>query len=426
MKNSNSNAGTSTKASARPDAGTSSKVSALNRAAMVGDKMLTVLASIIAILLITYSAYAVEDSLVANHNAFVGEDLLQYRPNVEKGERVTFDGLRRINKDVTSWLTVYDTNINYPVLQGKDDLYYARTDIYGKASLTGAIYLSALNSPDFSDQYNMIYGHHMDNGAMFGQVDDYLEASFLDGHRTGVLITPDSVYDLDVFASMPTDAYEDAIYAVERHNAEPLSATLDYVRANAKVYREPTSAVSKLVVLSTCMDTETSGRAVIFASLTRRSDYDPSMFGGLTDRTDEIGDDLTPLAGPRLHELALLNLVCMLFTLYMFLPLDALLAKFGQRKWIRRTLATDADERVRHYRRRVTIASVVELLICVASVLLFVLKEDIFAPITIVDRYTPVMILLLAACWFVDVNLMESKYDNKLPWDSLGGKKVAV
>lgn len=405
---------------------TNSKVSTISKVAMVGDKLLTVLASIIAMLMITYSAYAVEDSLVAEHNAFVGEDLLQYRPNVEKGEKVTFDGLRKVNKDVNSWLTVYDTNINYPVVQGKDDLYYARTDIYGKASLTGAIYLSALNNPDFSDQYNMIYGHHMDNGAMFGQVDDFLKASYLDAHRTGVLITPTSVYDLDVFASMPTDAYEDAVYAVEQHNAEPLSMTLSYVRANAKVYREPSAAVSKIVVLSTCMDTETSGRAVIFASLTRRSGYDSSMFEDLTGRTDEIGDDLTPLAGPRLHEFALLNLACMLFTLYMFLPVDALFAKFGQRKWIRRTLASDAEDRVRHYRRRVTIASVVELVICAASVVIFVLKEDIFAPITIIDRYTPVMILLLAACWFVDVNLMESKYDNKLPWDSLWHKKAAA
>ena len=28
--------------------------------------------------------------------------------------------------------------------------------------------LAAGNSPDFSDDYNLVYGHHMDNGAMFG------------------------------------------------------------------------------------------------------------------------------------------------------------------------------------------------------------------------------------------------------------------
>lgn len=375
----------------------------ITKAALISDKVLTVVASILAMLMISYSAYAMEDSLITQRNAFVSEDLLQYRPNVEAGEKVDFEGIRAINKDVNSWLTIYNTNINYPVAQGPDDLHYAHTDIYGQTSLTGAIYLSALNGSGYGDQYNIIYGHHMDNGAMFGDVDNYLSASYLDNHRTGVLITTTNVYDIDVFAGLETDAYESAIYGIEANNAAQMNQLLSYLQSVATVYRDPQKGTpTKLLVLSTCLDTVTSGRVVAVASLTPREGYDPSMFEALTGG-ETIEDDRTPLAGPRRSEWALLDLICILVTAYLFLPLDALLAKFGRGKWIK--CLEDQDENLDHkrFRRRMTVVTVVELLLVVVATLVFVLNESIFDPMTVVGPYTPIMISLLVACWLVDV-----------------------
>ena len=44
----------------------------------------------------------------------------------------------------------------------------------------------------FSDCYNLLYGHHMDNGGMFGDLDKYKDADFFDGHITGTLLLPRS------------------------------------------------------------------------------------------------------------------------------------------------------------------------------------------------------------------------------------------
>ena len=83
----------------------------------------TVTALLVTILLV-FSLYVLWDMFYSDKTAFISWDLLRYRPNVEEGEEPTFDELRAINEDVAGWLTIYDTNIDYPILQGKDDMEY--------------------------------------------------------------------------------------------------------------------------------------------------------------------------------------------------------------------------------------------------------------------------------------------------------------
>ena len=37
---------------------------------------------------------------------------------------IDFDALKKINPDVVSWITIPGTNIDYPLLQGKDNNQY--------------------------------------------------------------------------------------------------------------------------------------------------------------------------------------------------------------------------------------------------------------------------------------------------------------
>ena len=69
-----------------------------------------------------------------------------------------------ITDDMAGWITIDGTDIDYPVMQGKDNNAYLNTDPFGNYSLTGSIFLDSRSSPDFSDEYSVIYGHHMDYG----------------------------------------------------------------------------------------------------------------------------------------------------------------------------------------------------------------------------------------------------------------------
>ena len=57
------------------------------------------------------------------------------------------------------------------------------------------------------------------------------------------------------------------------------------------------------------------------------------------------------------------------------------------------------------FRRSGRIGIIIELLIAILAIIIFILTEDIKLPIQIIDRYTPVMILILICNWIMDVLL---------------------
>ena len=247
-----------------------------------GSSVVSLMSGLLAAVLILYSGYVLYDSFSTSYGAYKSSwDLLQYKPEiVDEGANPSAgaDALAEINKDYRGWLTVYNSNIDYPVVQGENDLYYASHDIYGNVSLTGAIYLAAGNKGDGSDSYNVIYGHHMDNGAMFGQLDSFRNQSFYDSHREGIWVTESGAYDLYAFAVVSTDAYESRIYTTGNRAAD-VRAFLEGDRSGdvglgtkVLIYDQETARkADRILALSTCADAETNGRLVVFLRMIPRS-----------------------------------------------------------------------------------------------------------------------------------------------------------
>ncbi|MBQ9685758.1 MAG: sortase [Oscillospiraceae bacterium] len=234
-----------------------------------GNRLISLLSGLLASFLILYSGYVLYDTFYTQSNAKNSWDLLRAEV-IDENDVPLSAAVSAISADYRVWLTVYDTSIDYPVLQGTDDLYYATHDIYGNSSLTGSIYLAAGNAGDFSDNYNLIYGHHMDNGAMFGALDAFEDAAYFDSHRSGTIIAARKVYDLNFFAVLETDAYESKIYSVGNRDLDELIA---FIQASDPIHFDlaATEGATKIVALSTCKDATTSGRLVLFATMTERT-----------------------------------------------------------------------------------------------------------------------------------------------------------
>ena len=251
----------------------------LARLGAMGNSLVSLLTGLLAAVLILYSGYVLYDSFYTQNQAFSsGWELLQYKPEIIEDGTTPLAGqnkLAAILENYRAWLTMYETNIDYPVMQGSDDLFYASHDIYGESSLTGSIYLAAGNTPDLSDTYNLIYGHHMDNGAMFGVLDRYLDESYLLSHKTGVLVSATAVWDLEVFAVIETDAYESKVYSVGPQRT--VEDVLDFLqnpteKTTVRYYdSEAVEGAVKITALSTCASAETNGRLVVFCVTTQRN-----------------------------------------------------------------------------------------------------------------------------------------------------------
>lgn len=265
-----------------PTAGASKKtVDAVLVTVKAGNGLITLLSGLLASVLILYSSYVLYDSFRTEYNAYQSAwDLLSYKQQIMDGVGDPSEGAEApaaINEDYRAWLTVYDTTIDYPVFQGQDDLYYAAHDAYRNSSLTGAIYLAAGNTRDFSDSYNVVYGHHMDNGAMFGSLDKFTDMGYFKAHQTGILVTESGVYDLTLFSVAYTDAYEKRVYTVGNRTDDVIDFLTGSLENDAGVGTktliydsEAASGTRQIIAFSTCADAQTNGRLVVFARMEKR------------------------------------------------------------------------------------------------------------------------------------------------------------
>ncbi len=239
--------------------------------ARAGNRILNLMVAIFVVVALGYSSYALWDTYNVYRGAFLNSDLLQYKPSGQVGEdNPTLEELMAINDDVLGWIVIDNTHIDYPVVRGKDDMEYVNKDVYGDFSLSGSIFLASQNERDFSDRYNLIYGHHMDNGAMFGDIMEFLDERYFKDHRTGTLYLPSTTYGIELWACISTDAYDDNVFAVSNKRTEPeIAKFIDYVKENALYIHDDMDVTSydKMIAMSTCVDAATNGRAIMIGRI---------------------------------------------------------------------------------------------------------------------------------------------------------------
>ncbi len=117
---------------------------------------------------------------------------------------VDFAQLKAINPEVVGWIIVDDTDISYPVVHGPDNDKYLKTAFDGTKNNSGSIFMNAYNNSDFSDQNTLIYGHHMRNGSMFGELMNFEDPNYLDVHRGFTIYTEAGALRYEIFAAYVT------------------------------------------------------------------------------------------------------------------------------------------------------------------------------------------------------------------------------
>lgn len=219
---------------------------------------------------VAYAGYALWDnSQVYAAAENVRDEMLQFKPQPDAEEGgPTFHELQAVNPDVCAWVTLDNTNIDHPVLQGTDNLSYINRDVYGNFALAGSIFLDSRNDSRFSDPYSLLYGHHMENSGMFGDLDLYKDEEFFRDNTSGLLITPDGVYDLEIFACLLVNASDDFIFEPEAWQ-EDLESAYSHVEENAMYLRQETwerlGSEDRILALSTCSGEFSDARTVVLA-----------------------------------------------------------------------------------------------------------------------------------------------------------------
>jgi len=123
---------------------------------------------------------------------------------------VDFAALRAINPDIVAWLILEGTSLNYPVVQGTDDLFYLEHMFDGTRNSAGTLFVDSFNTPGFADQNTVIYGHNMRDGNMFATLLEYRSQAFFQEHPRMLLLTPEGNYLIELFAGYTVDITADS------------------------------------------------------------------------------------------------------------------------------------------------------------------------------------------------------------------------
>ena len=181
---------------------------------------------------------------------------------------IDFNALAQTNPDVVGWIYAPGTNINYPVVQTKDNKKYLNTLFDGTANASGAIFLDCDDTaPGLADQQTTIYGHHMNDGSMFNVISDTTDQSKFDSIEVVYYITRDATYKLKPLATkVVEDSYSKARtpnFSGDTSLSSYLNEVLDGASAKASDAKDRAASASKVVTLVTCRSLSLSNTRAI-------------------------------------------------------------------------------------------------------------------------------------------------------------------
>ena len=178
---------------------------------------------------------------------------------------VDFEKLLEMNSDVVGWIRFDEpSEINYPVVQGRDNEEYLKRTFEANTNKLGTLFVDVNNPGDFSGRNTFIYGHNMKNGSMFAQLLKYKDDSFYKEHPYFYIYTPDGkVRTYEIFSAGVVKDTSDS-YIMDYADDAAFQTYIDYIKQQSTY---PTSTevttASKIVSLSTCTNVRDDERFLV-------------------------------------------------------------------------------------------------------------------------------------------------------------------
>ena len=225
-------------------------------------KILRTIINIVLISIIAVCAYKIYDKSAEYKKA--DESYAQIR--LEK-ENENNNNLYNKYEDYRGWIKINNTNIDYSIVQGKDNSFYLDKDINKNYLSSGSIFMNYLNN-GFNDENTILFGHHMRNKTMFAQLEKYKEKEFFHNNNDiKIEVENDKVLTYKVFSVYVTDANDNYI-KTNFDNKSEYKEFLDKIK-NKSIYKSDINVDEndKIITLSTCSYEFNDARMVVHGKL---------------------------------------------------------------------------------------------------------------------------------------------------------------
>lgn len=225
---------------------------------------------------IEYGKYQQRQHLRTLAHELLQSDLVKEAKEQKESTMISkYANLYKENNDLYGWLTIEDSEINYPVMQRIDDQnFYLDKNWEKEYSINGMIF--ADEQVNEKSNNIILYGHNMKDGSMFGSLKKYKNQDFYETHK---YIKFDTLYEeatYEIISVSKTIAYytfdeaEKADYYfyfhINMNSDEEFNEYVSKAKQNAYYETNVTAEYGdELLTLSTCDSWTDDGRLLVIA-----------------------------------------------------------------------------------------------------------------------------------------------------------------
>lgn len=192
----------------------------------------------------------------SNHNEEIMNSIKDTIVENANETEINFVELKKINQDVVGWLTVKNTNIDYPIVQGNDNNYYLNYSFDKQYNKHGWPFVDYTVKLDGTDKNITIYGHNIKDDSMFGSLKNILDPQWYNDEENLTIdfITEEESQKYKVFSiyNIEKETYYTNNYF--KDDAE-YKDFLNKIQSRSIVdFNEDVDENDKIITLSTCAD----------------------------------------------------------------------------------------------------------------------------------------------------------------------------
>lgn len=179
---------------------------------------------------------------------------------------------KSVNEDVIGWITIPNTQIDYPVVRGSDNEYYLTHTVEKKSSKHGAIFMDFRNGKPEQQRHLIIYGHNMKNGSMFHDLNNYKQRDFFDQNRVFTLHWGEVETKWEVYTAYVWHAggpyYIHTRFGSDQNFADVMNDVIDFAKGSKYSMYDQNITIKpsdQVLTLSTCTYEYDNSRFVVSA-----------------------------------------------------------------------------------------------------------------------------------------------------------------
>jgi len=169
----------------------------------------------------TAETEATQEESRAEDAVNAGNTLVEQEPDTaadeaeeeERREELFAEGyavLSAINPDLKGWLSIPDTTLSYPVVQGEDNSYYLRRDFFGESDRRGTLFMDCAADFEGGARNLIIYGHNMSDGSMFASLKKYQDEAYYKEHPSFYITLPEEIREYRIISVFKNDLFSRA------------------------------------------------------------------------------------------------------------------------------------------------------------------------------------------------------------------------